>query len=172
LLYIYRWSLIAKRLPGRTDNEIKNYWNTNLSKKLQKQPSSSSILLQHNHHKCGHVAPETPRARRLKIVHQYNKNLENINGSECDQGSDETSIADYLIDIDHQDHLMVGGDESNSKIPKMEDHKKVGSTNSTHNSSSSPSHHCHLLAEKFEPLETLLDVELKKMASFLGLEND
>ncbi|KAI6702622.1 hypothetical protein NL676_011758 [Syzygium grande] len=29
-----RWSLIAGRLPGRTDNEIKNYWNTHLSKKL------------------------------------------------------------------------------------------------------------------------------------------
>ncbi|KAL6972661.1 hypothetical protein U1Q18_026836 [Sarracenia purpurea var. burkii] len=29
-----RWSLIAGRLPGRTDNEIKNYWNTNIGKKL------------------------------------------------------------------------------------------------------------------------------------------
>ncbi|KZV40924.1 myb-related protein 330-like [Dorcoceras hygrometricum] len=29
-----RWSLIAGRLPGRTDNEIKNYWNTYLLKKL------------------------------------------------------------------------------------------------------------------------------------------
>lgn len=29
-----RWSLIAGRLPGRTDNEIKNFWNTHLSKKL------------------------------------------------------------------------------------------------------------------------------------------
>ncbi|XWS16170.1 hypothetical protein CRYUN_Cryun34aG0062300 [Craigia yunnanensis] len=36
-----RWSLIAGRLPGRTDNEIKNYWNTNIGKKLQGQQSHS-----------------------------------------------------------------------------------------------------------------------------------
>ncbi|KAJ9683524.1 hypothetical protein PVL29_019205 [Vitis rotundifolia] len=31
-----RWSLIAKELPGRTDNDVKNYWNTKLRKKLTK----------------------------------------------------------------------------------------------------------------------------------------
>lgn len=30
----FRWSLIAKRVPGRTDNQVKNYWNTHLRKKL------------------------------------------------------------------------------------------------------------------------------------------
>jgi myb proto-oncogene protein len=29
--------MIAAQLPGRTDNEIKNYWNTNLKKQLRQQ---------------------------------------------------------------------------------------------------------------------------------------
>ncbi|XP_044498259.1 transcription repressor MYB5-like [Mangifera indica] len=57
-----RWSLIAGRIPGRTDNEIKNYWNTHLSKKLISQgidprthkplnpfPSSSDNIEDNNH---------------------------------------------------------------------------------------------------------------------------
>ncbi|GLJ14088.1 hypothetical protein SUGI_0225760 [Cryptomeria japonica] len=35
-----RWSLIAGRLPGRTGNEIKNYWNSILVKKLESKEYS------------------------------------------------------------------------------------------------------------------------------------
>ncbi|CAH2072579.1 unnamed protein product [Thlaspi arvense] len=31
---MHTWSSIAGNIPGRTDNEIKNYWNTHLRKKL------------------------------------------------------------------------------------------------------------------------------------------
>ncbi|KAM1238736.1 hypothetical protein TB2_039391 [Malus domestica] len=44
-----RWSLIAGRLPGRTDNEVKNYWNTHLRRKL------IQMGVDPNNHRIGHT---------------------------------------------------------------------------------------------------------------------
>ncbi|KQJ89518.1 myb-related protein 306 [Brachypodium distachyon] len=39
-----RWAAIATYLPKRTDNDIKNYWNTHLKKRLQKQQAVGAIF--------------------------------------------------------------------------------------------------------------------------------
>lgn len=38
-----RWSLIAAKLPGRTDNEIKNVWHTHLKKRLENQETITHV---------------------------------------------------------------------------------------------------------------------------------
>lgn len=47
-MFIYygacRWSLIAGRVPGRTDNQVKNHWNTHLSKKLGLKMQSRKLV--------------------------------------------------------------------------------------------------------------------------------
>ncbi|GMP89215.1 hypothetical protein CsSME_00040886 [Camellia sinensis var. sinensis] len=39
-----RWSRIARKLPGRTDNEIKNYWRTHMRKKAQERKRATSPI--------------------------------------------------------------------------------------------------------------------------------
>ncbi|XP_061372904.1 transcription factor MYB8-like [Gastrolobium bilobum] len=64
-----RWSLIAGRIPGRTDNEIKNYWNTHLSKKLKNQGTDPNT-----HKKLTDPAQEPAAKKKKKNKHKSNKN--------------------------------------------------------------------------------------------------
>lgn len=60
-----KWSLIAAKLPGRTDNEIKNYWHTHIKKKgkrheFNRTSSGQGELKDHQEQSSDHEHSSSP----------------------------------------------------------------------------------------------------------------
>ncbi|XP_050376132.1 transcription factor RAX1-like [Argentina anserina] len=64
-----RWSVIASQLPGRTDNDVKNYWNTKLKKKMPAVAARNNIVPTRK--TCDHIIAQfsTPVPSEIETPH-------------------------------------------------------------------------------------------------------
>lgn len=116
----FRWSLIAGRIPGRTANDIKNFWNSHLSKKIEAINTKNKIRV---------VKPQPQRVSRSRacepkdIMQKYER--QDLNNSKA---LPENNIVEHEEESSNEFMISRGHDEElGGLIPYNSSHENLNS---------------------------------------------
>ncbi|KAK6911270.1 SANT/Myb domain, partial [Dillenia turbinata] len=110
LILLHRWSLIAGRLRGRTANDVKNYWNCHLSKRLNAHDTED------------HKSVTQPRSLVLGSAQEEGQEALG-HQSPPDEASTSTPIMPCQ---EGEDHQLIEKEERETKELCIEDNGIVG----------------------------------------------
>ncbi|XP_028759702.1 transcription factor MYB114-like [Neltuma alba] len=115
-----RWSLIAARFPGRTSNDVKNYWNTHIRKKLRRSEEKQETTSMMKSHKVIRPRPLTlsrnwSRPSREGLSEEGAANT-------CDNNDTHKSEQSSW----RSDKAIMASDDSDSKNRKSESSEGAG----------------------------------------------
>ncbi|CAH8264975.1 unnamed protein product [Arabidopsis lyrata] len=122
-----RWSVIAAHLQGRTDNDIKNYWNTKLKKKLIASMAPPS------HHHLATATSSSPSPSHYNMINSllpYNPSV-STNQLLTPQGMMMTMMGQQQQQLLYQEDMgsLVNSANSNKFIMSHQEHSQEQSTN-------------------------------------------
>lgn len=135
LLCFGRWSAIAAKLPGRTDNEIKNVWHTHLKKRIhQNQDQNDSETIGDDGEKFASITaakrPTSPQQQscsstNISVVTTSgnNNDISNNNKDSASSSEDVLAVIDesFWSEVELMDCNISGDETKEKKIENWED---------------------------------------------------
>lgn len=135
MLDSHRWAAIASYLPQRTDNDIKNYWNTHLKKKLKKFQSALDPQ----------IMPSDSSTTNTSTSHQFVSSSRSLTSTSAERITHGCSSSTRLNHHQHQSSISssstyASSTENISRLLEgwMRSSPKTSNTTSTTNLTSQP----------------------------------
>ncbi|XP_021903055.1 transcription factor WER-like [Carica papaya] len=185
-----RWSLIAGRLPGRTDNEIKNYWNTKIGKKLQKNQNSFSTAKTSINHEAPNIDTSqlvirTKATRLTKLVVNTPADPEIVGSSKVDENVinpnfcselDNSDRDNFMIDVELDHNFLSEFLNTADGFPLLSDYLENNNDHGNNNSRRDDHDHDHghpttFVSDQDLSFSGLNQVQLARLPDSRGLTN-